>query len=81
LAKNRCSEQACVPASLSRSGGGLGWSRLVRDDYPQIDLDYVLAQSPYLVDVRPPDEFACGHFPGAIHKPDDDLRDELAKLH
>jgi rhodanese-related sulfurtransferase len=47
---------------------------LVRDDHPQIDVEYVLAQEPYLVDVRTPEEFAGGHFPNAINIPVDDLR-------
>ncbi|HEX4413143.1 MAG TPA: FAD-dependent oxidoreductase [Lacipirellulaceae bacterium] len=53
---------------------------LVRDDHPQIDVEYVLAQEPYLVDVRTPEEFAGGHFPKAVNIPIDDLRARLGEI-
>lgn len=53
---------------------------LVRDDHPQVDVEYVLAHQPYLLDVRTPTEFAAGHFPNAVNIPVDDLRSRLAEL-
>lgn len=40
----------------------------------------MLAQQPYLVDVRTPDEFAGGHFPGAVNIPVDDLRGRISEI-
>jgi NADPH-dependent 2,4-dienoyl-CoA reductase/sulfur reductase-like enzyme/rhodanese-related sulfurtransferase len=53
---------------------------LIRDDHPQIDVEYVLAQHPYLLDVRTPEEFANGHFPNAVNVPIDDLRARIAEV-
>ena len=53
---------------------------LMRDDHPQIDVEYVLAQKPYLLDVRTPEEFAAGHFPGAINIPVDELRSRIGEI-
>jgi rhodanese-related sulfurtransferase len=53
---------------------------LIRDDHPQIDVEYVLQQRPYLLDVRTPEEFTAGHFPGAINIPVDELRGRLGEL-
>jgi hypothetical protein len=53
---------------------------LIRDDHPQIDVEYVLVQCPYLLDVRTPDEFAAGHFPEAVNIPIDELRGRLGEL-
>lgn len=53
---------------------------LVRDDHPQIDVEYALQQKPYLVDVRTAEEFAAGHCPGAINIPVDELRARLDEL-
>jgi rhodanese-related sulfurtransferase len=53
---------------------------LVRDDHPQIDVEYVLEQDPYLLDVRTPEEFAAGHFPSAINIPVDELRSRIDEI-
>jgi rhodanese-related sulfurtransferase len=53
---------------------------LIRDDHPQIDVEYVLAQCPYLLDVRTPDEFAAGHIPEGINIPIDELRLRIGEL-
>jgi NADPH-dependent 2,4-dienoyl-CoA reductase/sulfur reductase-like enzyme len=53
---------------------------LIRDDHPQIDVEYVLVQCPDLLDVRTPDEFAAGHFPEAVNIPIDELRGRLGEL-
>ena len=53
---------------------------LMRDDHPQIDVEYVLDQKPYLLDVRTPEEFAAGHFPEAVNIPVDELRGRLGEL-
>ena len=55
-----------------------------RGDHPQIDVAALYAipeaQRPLLLDVRTPEEFAAGKFPGAINIPVDDLRARLAEL-
>jgi NADPH-dependent 2,4-dienoyl-CoA reductase/sulfur reductase-like enzyme/rhodanese-related sulfurtransferase len=53
---------------------------LVRDDHPQIDVEFVLAQQPFVLDVRTAEEFAGGHFPEALNIPIDDLRSRLHEL-
>jgi rhodanese-related sulfurtransferase len=53
---------------------------LIRDDHPQIDVEYVLMQKPYLLDVRTPEEFSAGHFPEAVNIPVDELRARTAEL-
>lgn len=53
---------------------------LVRDDHPQIDVEFVLAQDPYLVDVRTPEEFSGGHLPNAVNIPVDDLRARIGEI-
>jgi NADPH-dependent 2,4-dienoyl-CoA reductase/sulfur reductase-like enzyme/rhodanese-related sulfurtransferase len=53
---------------------------LIRDDHPQIDVEYVLTQKPYLLDVRTPEEFSAGHFPDAINIPVDELRARIDEL-
>jgi len=53
---------------------------LIRDDHPQVDVEYVLDQHPCLLDVRTPDEFAGGHFPNAVNIPVDDLRARIGEL-
>lgn len=53
---------------------------LIRDDHPQVDVEYVLAERPYLLDVRTPEEFGRGHFPDAINIPVDELRGRLNEL-
>lgn len=53
---------------------------LIRDDHPQVDVEYVLAQHPYLLDVRTPEEFANGHFPNAVNIPVDDLRKRISEV-
>jgi NADPH-dependent 2,4-dienoyl-CoA reductase/sulfur reductase-like enzyme/rhodanese-related sulfurtransferase len=57
---------------------------LLRGDHPQVDVEAVLAvpatESPYLADVRTPEEYADGHIPGAVNLPVDDLRLRLSEL-
>ena len=53
---------------------------LILEDHPQIDAENVLAETPFLVDVRTPDEFTAGHIPGAISVPVDELRSRLVEL-
>ena len=57
---------------------------LLRGDHPQVDVEAVVAvpagESPYLVDVRTPQEYADGHIPGAVNIPVDDLRPRLGEL-
>jgi NADPH-dependent 2,4-dienoyl-CoA reductase/sulfur reductase-like enzyme/rhodanese-related sulfurtransferase len=57
---------------------------LLRGDHPQVDGEAVLAapagESPYLVDVRTPQEYADGHIPGAVSLSVDDLRPRLGEL-
>jgi rhodanese-related sulfurtransferase len=57
---------------------------LLRGDHPQVDLEAVLAapagKSPFLLDVRTPQEFTAGHIPGAVNVPVDDLRSRLGEL-
>lgn len=55
-------------------------SGLIRDDHPQIDVEFVLAQQPYLLDVRTREEFDAGHFPNATHIPVDELRTRIDEL-
>ncbi|WP_254508642.1 FAD-dependent oxidoreductase [Anatilimnocola floriformis] len=56
----------------------------LRGDHPQIDVAALYAmpeeQRPLLLDVRTPEEFAAGKFPGAINIPVDDLRSRLSEL-
>ncbi|MCE9591289.1 MAG: FAD-dependent oxidoreductase [Planctomycetes bacterium] len=57
---------------------------LLRGEHPQLDVDTCLAapvaDQPFLLDVRTPQEFASGHIPGALNIPVDDLRSRLGKL-
>ncbi len=57
---------------------------LLRGDHPQVDMEAGLAapagESPYLVDVRTPQEYADGHIPGAVNVPVDELRTRLGEL-
>lgn len=53
---------------------------LVRDEHPQIDVEYVLEQEPYLLDVRTPEEFAAGHFPDSKNIPVDELRARFTEI-
>jgi NADPH-dependent 2,4-dienoyl-CoA reductase/sulfur reductase-like enzyme/rhodanese-related sulfurtransferase len=57
---------------------------LLRGDHPQTDADSLIADnglsSPLLLDVRTPQEFACGHIPGAVNIPVDNLRSRLAEV-
>jgi rhodanese-related sulfurtransferase len=56
-------------------------SGMLRGEHPQFDVEAVLAtpvaENPFLLDVRSPQEFACGHIPGAMNIPVDDLRSRL----
>jgi NADPH-dependent 2,4-dienoyl-CoA reductase/sulfur reductase-like enzyme/rhodanese-related sulfurtransferase len=57
---------------------------LLRGDHPQVDVEAVVAapagESPYLVDVRTPQEYADGHIPGAVNLAVDDLRPRLDEI-
>jgi len=53
---------------------------LIRDDHPQVDVEYVLEQRPFLVDVRTSEEFAAGHIPDAVLIPVDELRNRITEL-
>jgi len=57
---------------------------LLRGDHPQADVEAVLAtpiaERPFLLDVRTPQEFASGHIPGAVNISVDDLRTRLGEL-
>jgi rhodanese-related sulfurtransferase len=57
---------------------------LLRGDHPQLDVESVVAappsERPFLLDVRTPQEFACGHIPGAVNIPVDHLRSRLRDL-
>jgi len=57
---------------------------LLRGDHPQVDVETVLpspaGKSPFLLDVRTPQELEGGHIPGAVNIPVDDLRSRLAEL-
>ena len=59
-------------------------SGLLRGEHPQIDVEEILgvslAEQPFLLDVRTPQEFAAGHIPRAVNIPVDDLRSRLAEL-
>jgi NADPH-dependent 2,4-dienoyl-CoA reductase/sulfur reductase-like enzyme/rhodanese-related sulfurtransferase len=59
-------------------------SGLIRGDHPQLDVEAVVAalagESPFLLDVRTPQEYADGHIPGAVNIPVDDLRPRLGEL-
>ncbi len=57
---------------------------LLRGDHPQISVEAVLAtplaEQPFLLDVRTPQEFESGHIPGAVNIPMDELRSRLGEL-
>ncbi len=57
---------------------------LLRGDHPQVDVETVvtapLAEQPFLLDVRAPQEFASGHIKGSLNIPVDDLRSRLNEL-
>jgi NADPH-dependent 2,4-dienoyl-CoA reductase/sulfur reductase-like enzyme/rhodanese-related sulfurtransferase len=53
---------------------------LIRDDHPQIDVEYALSQEPYLLDVRTTEEFSAGTIPGAVNIPVDELRSRIAEV-
>jgi len=49
---------------------------------PQVDKNLlaVLAEQPLIIDVRTPEEFATGHYPGAINIPHDNIVDGIREL-
>ncbi|MSR55769.1 MAG: CoA-disulfide reductase [Gemmataceae bacterium] len=55
---------------------------LMRGDHPQTDWEAVsvMADKPFLLDVRTPLEYANGHIEGAINIPVDELRNQLADM-
>ncbi len=57
---------------------------LLRGDHPQVDVETLfaapVADRPFLLDVRTPQEFASGHIPGAVNMPIDELRSRLKEL-
>ncbi len=59
-----------------------GWLAACDSAAPQVDetLLAVLAGQHLIVDVRTPEEFATGHYPGAINIPHDDITDGIRAL-
>ncbi len=59
-------------------------SGLLRGEHPQVDVEAILAapvaEQPFLLDVRTPQEFASGNIPGSVNIPVDDLRSRLDEL-
>jgi NADPH-dependent 2,4-dienoyl-CoA reductase/sulfur reductase-like enzyme/rhodanese-related sulfurtransferase len=57
---------------------------LLRGDHPQTDMATLvatpLAERPFLLDVRTPQEVAAGNIPGAVNIPVDELRSRLKEL-
>jgi NADPH-dependent 2,4-dienoyl-CoA reductase/sulfur reductase-like enzyme/rhodanese-related sulfurtransferase len=61
---------------------------LLRGDHPQLDVEAVTAdpkqlpssETPLVLDVRTPSEFAAGAMPGAVNVPLDELRQRLEEL-
>jgi NADPH-dependent 2,4-dienoyl-CoA reductase/sulfur reductase-like enzyme/rhodanese-related sulfurtransferase len=57
---------------------------LIRGDHPQMDIAPLLAtpvaERPFVLDVRTPEEFAAGHIPLAVNIPVDELRNRLSEL-
>ena len=57
---------------------------LIRGDHPQIDISAMLAtpvaERPFVLDVRTPEEFDAGHIPSAVNIPVDELRNRLSEL-
>lgn len=53
---------------------------LIRDDHPQLDVEYFLRQQPFVIDVRTREEFEAGHIPEAVHIPVDELRNRINEL-
>jgi rhodanese-related sulfurtransferase len=57
---------------------------LLRGDHPQVDIEAVVAapsgESPYVLDVRTPQEYGNGHICGAVNVSLDELRPRLREL-
>lgn len=57
-----------------------GFLKSLFSSAPVVDLQEVLAQKPFLVDVRTPAEFSQGHPKGAVNIPLDRLGSSLSKF-
>ena len=53
---------------------------LIRGEHPQINVEAVLADTSFFLDVRTPAEFAAGHLPDSVNIPVDDLRSRLGEV-
>ncbi len=67
---------AVVGQALARDDGDDGLEPMSRDDL----LEAVASGRVLVIDVRPADEYATGHLPGAVSMPLDDLRRRLDEL-
>lgn len=59
---------------------GMIASNVLRGDVSLAEWETLSSTEALLVDVRQPEEFAAGHFPGAINLPLPELRDRLGEL-
>jgi NADPH-dependent 2,4-dienoyl-CoA reductase/sulfur reductase-like enzyme/rhodanese-related sulfurtransferase len=59
-------------------------SGLLRGEHPQVNVEDVMsmpvAERPFFLDVRTPEEYAAGHLPSAVNIPVDELRSRIGEL-